>query len=106
MDVCETCIEISKRDPYRTWDGKKSAKTIQCEECGNIWAVSWTPRTISFRKNRAGEWIKCNWSWGFRHYAPVECTQRRCSGHARHKVASRGKRKYKCDHHAGVCIIA
>ncbi len=39
-------------------------------------------------------------------YVPLECGQRRCREHARHRVATRGKRQFRCDRHAGVCIVA
>ncbi len=88
VEVCESCIEISKRTfaGLKFWRGKREWK-VQCEDCGGWWEIQW----------RIGASTQ---------YAPMECTQRRCTEQAKHKVAARGKRKYRCDRHAGVCIVA
>jgi hypothetical protein len=88
IDICETCIEISCIDLTYELGDPRPAWIKQCSDCGLWW------------EHRFSRYL----GWGI--YAPIECQQRRCLEHARHKVKARGKRKYKCDRHAGVCIIA
>lgn len=104
MFVCNDCIEISQLDPGRTHDGKKLPYKLQCPACGSWWQQSGR-KTIMFRRNRDGAWTRVRWSWiHFDLFTPVECQQRRCQAHATHKTS--GKRKWKCDRHAGVCVVA
>ena len=37
MDVCDSCIEISKLQPAHPKDGKKAAGRVQCFACGAWW---------------------------------------------------------------------
>jgi ssDNA-binding Zn-finger/Zn-ribbon topoisomerase 1 len=103
-EVCDSCIEISKMELEHWW--RKSERRewkIQCPECGAWWEMTFVKRT-RFTKGSDG-WHHY-FGLGIPIYVPIECKQRRCKDQAKHKVSNKGKRKWKCDKHAGVCIIA
>lgn len=107
--VCHECIKISCEtiDIFKRPLGKKkSPEKKQCPACG-LWWYKKGIKTIKFVWNKfKEEWYRFNYFFGEQIFSPLECTQRQCKEQARHKIKSKGKRKYKCDKHAGVCIIA
>ena len=110
MKVCDKCIEISLIDLRSSLDKMRRGlrtpdRTIKCPKCG-LWWEQRHVSTIQFSFNkRINKWKRTNIWFGEPIYIPMKCTQRRCMAQARHKVKTKGKRKYKCDRHAGVCII-
>ena len=106
MDICDTCIDISKRNARMDKGARYSKqleRRVQCSECGSWWEWVYINTRRYYWSNK--KWMTVSFGWGARGYVPMGCTQRRCMAHARHKVATKGKRKWKCDRHAGVCII-
>lgn len=103
IDVCDSCIEISTRPIRNTKEKPKLDVAIQCDDCGMWWELRYV-KTIQYHLFE-GKWRQLQWDWVARAYVPVTCQQRKCQEQARHRFSS-GKRKWKCDYHAGVCIIA
>ena len=108
IEICDTCIKISLIDlRYSYYSGLKRPEYIkQCPDCNFFWQQKRIQTIRFYWYKRIEQWKRSNIWWGETIYSPMECTQRRCLVQARHKVKTKGKRKYKCDKHAGVCIIA
>ncbi|MCK5019232.1 MAG: hypothetical protein KAS32_19385 [Candidatus Peribacteraceae bacterium] len=114
VEVCDNCIVISCMDMgYYQQHKKNRHRRIQCQECGAWWELASvkTIKYVWYKKSKYNPNIEPGWhriTWFYFHevYVPMECSQRRCVDQAHHKVAKSGKRKYKCNKHAGVCIIA
>ena len=113
---CERCNEIANislenryhkyiaRDIIPWWTGETYLpERVQCSECGCLWEFS-RLRTLRFFKLGG----KPFWQSPFEgplFYVPITCSQHKCSNQATFRLPHT-KRKYKCNLHAGVCIIA
>lgn len=104
MDICEECIKIG--ECKFSFSGKRIWKK-KCESCGAWWEVKQI-KTLKYHWDPCRQkYFNCDFLSRLGRFRPIQCEQKKCTEHARHKIKTNKKKKYmyKCDKHAGVCII-